>query len=373
MPESNPKNLIVGFDVGSTTVKSVVVDTTTDQIIWSDYQRHDTKQPEKCLEFLKRMEAESGIKAGETRVFLTGSGGSGIVPMIGAKFVQEVNAVSLAVEHLYPECGSVIELGGQDAKIIIFKEDPETGKKKKLPSMNDKCAGGTGAVIDKINAKLRIPSDQLCQMGYAGLKLHPVAGKCGVFAETDINSLQKQGVPPPELMASLFESIVQQNLSVLTRGNTLRPVVLLLGGPNCYIKGMRDCWKHNIPKIWEERNYPLPEGVNPEDLVRTPDNAQYFACIGAVEFGKQEDPGVGVYLGYEKLEWYITEGRALEKAKKGGAQALAKSPEELQAFKQKYTKKKFIGATFTPGQVVEGWLGIDGGSTSTKAVLVDKD
>jgi len=239
--------------------------------------------------------------------------------------------------------------------------------------MNDKCAGGTGAVIDKINAKLRIPSEQLCEMGYNGLKLHPVAGKCGVFAETDINGLQKQGVPPSELMASLFESIVQQNLSVLTRGNTLRPVVLLLGGPNCYIKGMRDCWKHNIPKIWEERNYPLPEGVNPEDLVRTPDNAQYFACIGAVEYGKQEDPGVGVYLGYDKLEWYTTEGRAAEKAKKGGGQALAKDETELGAFKTKYTKKKFEAVTFQPGDVIEGFMGIDGGSTSTKAVLVDKD
>ena len=79
--------------------------------------------------------------------------------------------------------------------------------------MNDKCAGGTGAVIDKINAKLRIPAEQLCEMGYKGLKLHPVAGKCGVFAETDINGLQKMGVPPDELMASLFEAIVMQNLS----------------------------------------------------------------------------------------------------------------------------------------------------------------
>src|SRR5579862_5846282 len=329
MPESNPKNLIVGFDVGSTTVKSVVVDATTDQIIWSDYQRHDTKQPEKCLEFLKRMEADAGIKAGESRVFVTGSGGGPVGAHIGAKFVQEVNAVSLAVEKLYPECGSVVELGGQDAKIIIFKEDPETGRKKKIPSMNDKCAGGTGAVIDKINAKVRIPAEQLCQMGYVGEKLHPVAGKCGVFAETDINGLQKMGVPPDELMASLFEAIIQQNLAVLTRGNTLRPTVLLLGGPNCYIKGMRDCWKHNIPKIWEERNYPLPEGVNPEDLIRTPDNAQYFACIGAIEFGKQEDPGIGVYQGYEKLEWYITEGRAIEKAKKGGGQGLAKDEDDL--------------------------------------------
>ena len=169
----SPKDLMVGLDVGSTTVKSVVVDLNTQNIVWSDYQRHDTKQPEKCLEFLKRMEADTGIKAGETRVFLTGSGGGGIAGQIGAKFVQEVNAVSLAVEHLYPDCGSVVELGGQDAKIIIFKEDPETGRKKKIPSMNDKCAGGTGAVIDKINAKLRIPADELCKMGYYGSETPP--------------------------------------------------------------------------------------------------------------------------------------------------------------------------------------------------------
>ena len=90
-------------------------------------------------------------------MFMTGSGGGGIAEQIGAKFVQEVTAVSLAVEKLHPEVYSVIELGGQDAKIIVFKDDDETGRKKKIPSMNDKCAGGTGAVIDKINAKLKIP------------------------------------------------------------------------------------------------------------------------------------------------------------------------------------------------------------------------
>jgi len=363
---------MVGLDVGSTTVKSVVVDTTTDQIIWSDYQRHDTKQPEKCLDFLKRMEAEAGIKAGESRVFLTGSGGSGIVPMIGAKFVQEVNAVSLAVEHLYPECGSVIELGGQDAKIIIFKEDPETGRKKKIPSMNDKCAGGTGAVIDKINAKLRIPAEQLCQMGYVGQKLHPVAGKCGVFAETDINGLQKSGVPPSELMASLFEAIIQQNLAVLTRGNTLRPVVLLLGGPNTYIKGMQDCWKHNIPKVWEERNFPLPEGVDPESLIRVPDNAQYFAALGCVRFGLDEDAEVGIYKGYEKLDWYINVGRLEEKQKKGGS-GLYKTEDELVEFKDRFKSHRFAPRKFQPGEHVQAFMGIDGGSTSTKAVLLSQD
>ncbi len=372
MDQANPKNLIVGLDVGSTTVKSVVVDTSTDQIIWSDYQRHDTKQPEKCLEFLKRMEAEAGIKAGETRMFVTGSGGGPVGQHIGAKFVQEVNAVSLAVERLYPECGSVIELGGQDAKIIIFKEDPETGRKKKIPSMNDKCAGGTGAVVDKINAKLRIPAEELCNMGYVGLKLHPVAGKCGVFAETDVNGLQKSGVPPNELMASLFEAIIQQNLSVLTRGNTLRPTVLLLGGPNTYIKGMQDCWKFNIPKVWEERNFPLPPDKDPKDLIEVPKNAQYFAALGCVRFALDEDAHIGVYTGCEKLEWYINVGRTEEKKKKGGS-GLYKSEDELAAFKDRYKPKKFAPRRFQPGEQVRAFMGIDGGSTSTKAVLVSED
>jgi predicted CoA-substrate-specific enzyme activase len=368
------RNFAIGFDIGSTTVKAVVVDAATDEVLWSDYQRHDTKQPEKSLEFLHRIEAEvPGFDASRTRIFVTGSGGSNIGKMLGAKFVQEVNAVSLSVEKLYPNCNSVVELGGQDAKIIIFKADEETGRKKKIPSMNDKCAGGTGAVIDKINAKLRIPSEELCNMGYKGIKLHPVAGKCGVFAETDINGLQKSGVPADELMASLFEAIVMQNLSVLTRGNTLRPEVLLLGGPNTYIKGMQDCWRSNIPKIWAERGTPLPEGVDPEELIKIPSNGQYFAALGAIEFGKDEADEVGRYKGYEKLAWYIDYGRDEEKKKKGGAAGLAKNAEELDAFKDKYRHKKFIPTQFQPGEVVEGFIGIDGGSTSTKAVLISKD
>ena len=214
--------------------------------------------------------------------------------------MQEVNAVSLAVERLYPECGSVIELGGQDAKIIIFKKDPETGRKKKIPSMNDKCAGGTGAVIDKINAKLRIPTEQLCEMGYKGVKLHPVAGKCGVFAETDINGLQKMGVPPDELMASLFEAIVMQNLSVLTRGNTLLPVVLLLGGPNCTSKACGIAGRTTSRRSGRSAILRCPKALPPEDLIQTPDNAQYFAAIGSVEFGKTEDEGIGQYIGLGK-------------------------------------------------------------------------
>ena len=367
------QELMVGLDVGSTTVKAVVMDPENDEILWKDYERHQTKQPEKVFEFLKRIEeAFPTLPKDKFRVFITGSGGTAVRQYIGAKFVQEVNAVSLAVEHLYPDAGSVIELGGQDAKIIIWFSDPKTGVKRKVPSMNDKCAGGTGAVIDKINAKLMLSGEQLQGLPYYDVKLHPVAGKCGVFAETDINGLQKNGVPPNELMASLFEAIIQQNLSVLTRGNTLRPTVLLLGGPNTFIPAMRDCWKHNIPKIWEERNTPLPEGVPPEDLIVVPDNAQYYAAIGSVLYGKSEDPDIGVYTGTETLEAFIEVGRTQMREASGDI-GLARTPEELEEFKKLFAKVPWEPAKFSPGQEVEAFMGIDGGSTSTKAVLMDKE
>src|SRR5712691_2298011 len=342
---------MVGLDVGSTTVKAVVVNAATDEILWQDYQRHETKQPEKTLEFLKRMEKDAGISRHNTRMFLTGSGGGGIAEQIGAKFVQEVTAVSLAVEKLHPEVYSVVELGGQDAKIIVFKDDDESGRKKKIPSMNDKCAGGTGAVIDKINAKLKIPVEELAEQGYHGVKLHRVAGKCGVFAETDINSLQKVGTPPDQLMASLFDAIVLQNLSVLTRGHTLRPHVLLLGGPNSFIRGMREAWQANIPRMWEERKVEIPAGAKPEDLIKVPGNAQYFAALGAVEFGKDEDDDVGRYQGTADLVHYIDFGRQAEKATAGG-KALVESPDELAAFKVSYRRKKFTPAPFQKGSTV---------------------
>src|SRR6202522_2399400 len=339
-PADHHTKFLVGLDVGSTTVKATVVDAATDQILWQDYQRHETKQPEKTLEFLRRMETEVSINEHNTRMFMTGSGGGGIAEQIGAKFVQEVTAVSLAVEKMHPEVYSVIELGGQDAKIIVFKDDEETGHKKKIPSMNDKCAGGTGAVIDKINAKLKIPVAELAVQGYHGIKLHKVAGKCGVFAETDINGLQKTGTPPSELMASLFEAIVLQNLSVLTRGHTLRPHVLLLGGPNSFIRGMREAWQANIPRMWQERKVTIPEGSKPEDLIKVPENAQYFAALSAIEFGRSEDDCVGCYQGCENLIHYIDYGRQEEKGKEG-AKGLTTNDKELDNFKVEYRRKKF--------------------------------
>jgi len=130
----------------------------------------------------------------------------------------------------------------------------------------------------------------------------------------------------------------------------------------------------NIPKIWEERNTPLPHGVAPEDLIKTPDNAQYFAAIGSVEFGKTEEDHIGQDLGYEKLEWYVNIGREEEKAKRGGG------GRDWPRTKQTSTRSRRIPpprnsrrVPFAQGEVVEGFVGLDGGSTSTKAVLLSKD
>jgi len=360
---------VIGVDIGSTTVKAVVVESRKDHIVWRDYKRHDTRQPEVLLDFLCRMEKEAHVSPKNARILITGSGGNVLASLIGAKFVQEVNAVAVAVERLHPEINSVIELGGQDAKIIIFRDDTNSGHKRKIPTMNDKCAGGTGAVLDKIASKLHISPAQLAEQPYFGIRLHQVAGKCGVFAETDINSLQKQGVPTDELMASLFDAIVLQNLTVLTRGHTLYPEVLLLGGPNVLIRGMREAWQHNLGLLWKGRRIGLPKGAETQDLVTVPENALYYAALGAVEFGRMEEEAAARYLGTQCLEHYVRDQRQAAKVRRGDP-GLISSQFELLEFKNQYSRKPFVAAKFSAGTTVRAFIGIDAGSTSTKAVLL---
>src|SRR5687767_2891957 len=288
------KPVVVGVDVGSTTVKAVVLDPDTFEILWSDYQRHLTKQPEKMLELLEAIEkAFPESPRDQWRIFMTGSGASPLCAGVGAKFVQEVNAVTLAVESLHPDVGSVIELGGQDAKIIIFQKGAN-GEKTAAPSMNDKCASGTGATIDKCMIKVGLPPEVVCGIHFDDSKLHHVAAKCGVFAETDIVNLVKSGIPSMEILCSLADAIVLQNLSVLTRGSTLKHKVLLLGGPNTYLPFLQECWRKRIPETWDERGYDWPRDRPIEETVFVPENAQYYAAFGACVYGMAEE-GAGAY------------------------------------------------------------------------------
>jgi predicted CoA-substrate-specific enzyme activase len=370
MSEAKPF-LAIGMDVGSTTVKATVVDPVTKAILWSDYQRHHTKQPEKVLELLTTILASFPDHPKDGwRIFLTGSGAAPLCESTGGKFVQEVNAVTLAVEHLHPDVLSVIELGGQDAKIIMFKQDEKSGDKTAMASMNDKCASGTGATIDKCFLKVNAPPELVTTMRFDDSKLHHVAAKCGVFAETDIVNLIKSGIPSTEVLCSLADAIVMQNLSVLTRGNTLKARVLLLGGPNTYLPFLQDCWRLRIPQIWQERGYDYPKDVPIEELVFVPENAQYYAALGAVLYGLHEPATVGWMRGTEALVEFITTGRKARLGETAGP-PLSKDEQELVDFRELYKIPRFEPAKFTPGQKVRGVIGLDGGSTSSKAVIVD--
>lgn len=370
----NKRFLAIGMDVGSTTVKATVVDPESKAILWSDYQRHHTKQPEKCLELLETILAAFPDHPQDGwRIFLTGSGSAPLAPSTGGKFVQEVNAVTLAVEHLHPDVMSVVELGGQDAKIIMFKQDESTGEKTAMASMNDKCASGTGATIDKCFLKVNAPPELVTTLRFDDSKLHHVAAKCGVFAETDIVNLIKSGIPSTEVLCSLADAIVMQNLSVLTRGNTLKARVLLLGGPNTYLPFLQDCWRLRIPQVWQERGYDYPKDVPIDELVFVPENAQYYAALGAVLYGLHEEAHIGWLKGDLKdLREYITTGRKARLGESAGP-PLSKNEQELEEFRELYKIPKYTPEKLEAGQKIRAVIGLDGGSTSSKAVLVDYD
>lgn len=369
--QDDPAKILLGIDVGSTTVKCVAMDPDSFEILWQDYQRHETRQAEKLLEILQQIHLHfTDVGNQQIRAFITGSGSGPLKTVLGAAFVQEVNAVALAVEKLYPDVSSVVELGGQDAKIILFDTNSTTGERQITTSMNDKCASGTGATIDKCSLKVGLQHNEIGNIKFNPDALHHVAAKCGVFAETDIVNLIKSGIPSHEVMNSLADAIVMQNLSVLTRGNTLKANVLLLGGPNAYLPFLQECWRHRIPQSWAERGYHAP-GAPVDELIIVPENSEYFAAFGAVVFGMQEAVRLTPYNGIEKLEQFIEQGRK-DKLIETAGPALIKDDNDYFNFVEKYKREKFTPTLFPKAQTINAYIGIDGGSTSSKAVLIDE-
>jgi predicted CoA-substrate-specific enzyme activase len=363
---------LVGMDVGSTTVKSTVVEADGNkQVLWQDYQRHNTRQAEKVLEFLGRMEDEAGLTPGRDRVFFTGSGAGLLGPLVGAKMIQEVVAVAACVEKLHPDVRFVSEIGGEDMKTIFFTPTG-TGRSKQV-YMQSACSGGTGTFIEKTARKLQVPSESLATLPYAGMSLHKVSSKCGIFAETDANTLVKSGVPVEEIIASLFEAVVYQNLATLTKGNTPSPEVLLLGGPNLFFKGLQEAWRHHLGKLWEQRKIALPDGRDPASFINVPAEALYYACLGCVEIGAGEAPGVAVYQGRDRLRWWVEEGQQEQKAK-DGARALVAGADDLQAFVSEYDRGRAAAPACEAAAATQTVLvGCDFGSTTAKAVVLSTE
>jgi predicted CoA-substrate-specific enzyme activase len=368
---------IVGMDVGSTTVKTVIVE--SDRILWQDYQRHNTRQAEKVLEFLSRMETACDLQPGRDVIFFTGSGSGFISPLVGGKFIQEVVAVAAAVEKFHPEVSFVSEIGGEDMKTIFFT--PCGLGRSKQVYMQSACSGGTGTFIEKTARKLQISPERLAQMTYCGRTLHKISSKCGIFAEADANTLVKGGVPIEEIIASLFEAVVQQNLSTLTKGNTPAPEVLLLGGPNLFFKGLQEAWRHHLLEIWTERQVVLPD-KDPDSLIRVPSEAVYYASRGCVEIGKTEGHAA-TYQGSARLRWWIEQGQHELKAKEG-TKGLVSTDGDLRQFLEKYgDPKRGPHRSARSTEPKEDWnrpradepvlIGCDFGSTTAKAVVVSPD
>jgi len=369
--------LHLGIDIGSTTVKAVVMDE-GGGVVWKDYTRHNARQPETVRDFLDRITA--AFPGRPLNVFVTGSGGRSIAPHINGRYVQEVNAVTYAVERLHPDAGSVIELGGQDAKVIIWKKD-DCGRASTLMSMNDKCAGGTGATLDKIFGKIGLNLEEASRVSAAGKTIHHIAAKCGVFAETDVVGLVKAGVDREEIFVSLCTAIVKQNLEVLVRGNVLRDKVLLLGGPHFYLPVLTQIWRVHIPETWRIHKW-TPQERPLEENILVPADAQYFAAIGAVLFGRDSETlggmpqadGAHLFDGGERLARYIAGGRMSQLLSCGAARdGLVKSEVELEEFTRRYTVAPFVEPPVERGSTLRVYAGVDGGSTSSKLVIINED
>ncbi|MGM0443404.1 MAG: BadF/BadG/BcrA/BcrD ATPase family protein [Fibrobacterota bacterium] len=359
-------SLELGLDIGSTTVKGVVLDR-DNTILWKKYLRHNGHQAH-CLQELVREVAQLFPDRPFYRA-VTGSGARSVAGCISADFIQEVNAVTLAVETFYPETGSVVELGGQDAKVIIWRGSGR--RRSTLSFMNDKCAGGTGSTIDKILRKVGLSHAEIDDMAGMDITPHKISAKCGVFAETDVVGLLKAGVDKQEIFYSLCNAIVNQNLEVLVRGNILRDRVLLLGGPNRFIRVLQDVWRKNIKKTWELQGY-TPTVNDLERAITVPGDAEYFAALGAVLFNRGR---IGVNEP-TPLDSRAVQRKAadLEQAgPAGGLKGLVDSQEEADAFCREYTLKETLFPEDSHNDPVSVVIGMDGGSTSTKMVLLETE
>ena len=256
------------------------------------------------LEFLGRIEAECGLQPGRDRIFLTGSG-AGTARAAGRRQdgAGSRRGVGRGRESCIPDVNFVSEIGGEDMKTLFFT--PSGGGKSKQVYMQSACSGGTGTFIEKTARKLQIAPEQLARAGYTGYTLHKISSKCGIFAEADSNTLVKSGVPVDEIIASLYEAVIYQNLATLTKGNTPRPGVLLLGGPNLFFRGLQEAWRHHLGKLWAERKI----DADPADAVIVPQGGGVLRLPRLHrDRARARTARVGVYTGREQLRWWIEQG-----------------------------------------------------------------
>lgn len=332
----------VGLDVGSTTVKLVILNS-DEEIVYSTYRRHYSNIKETIINLIK--EAYSNFNKANITISVTGSGGMYIGKCLGIIFVQEVVAAAKAIEKFIPSTDVAIELGGEDAKITYFYESIEQ-------RMNGTCAGGTGAFIDQMASLLKTDALGLNDLAKNHKVIYPIASRCGVFAKTDIQPLLNEGASKEDLAASIFQAVVNQTISGLACGQPIRGKVAFLGGPLYFLSQLRERFIKTLKLS--------------EDEVIFPENSQLFVAIGAALFSKSEKV-VSFEELYNKLskldEKTVHEVKRLE--------PLFKNSNELEKFKDRHSECR-VKRNSLENYKGNCFLGIDAGSTTTKAVLIDE-
>ena len=334
--------LSLGIDIGSTTAKAVLVE--DGRILYEKYQRHFSQVRQKTLELLEEAAAVAGDRPFTAAI--SGSAGLGLAESAGVPFVQEVFATGEVVRALEPDASAVVELGGEDAKIIFFDGGIDE-------RMNGSCAGGTGAFIDQMATLLGVTADELDQLSLESTRLYPIASRCGVFAKTDIQPLLNQGAKHADVAASIYQAVVNQTIAGLAQGRRITGKVLFLGGPLYYCKGLRRRFQETL-------------GLTDGQAV-FPDYGRFAVAMGASLYARS----AGEEYTMDRLREKIAHSSAVRDAA-NLLPPLFAGEADYAAFRARHA-----AATVAEGDLAsyEGsaWLGVDCGSTTTKAVLLGED
>ena len=337
------KELRVGIDVGSTTVKMIVLDN-NDNVLYKEYRRHfsDTKKTinDLFLEILDKFPKEEFILS------MTGSGAITLAKYLSVPFVQEVIACRNAIKEYATGVDVAIELGGEDAKIIYFDQTIEQ-------RMNASCAGGTGAFLDQMAVLLNTTTEGLNTLAKSGKNIYPIASRCGVFAKTDIQPLLNEGVSKEDIALSIMQAVVNQTISGLACGRPIKGNVMFLGGPLNYL----DMLKERFIKTLDLK----------DEEVITPEDARLFVCLGTCLKVNNKK----IYNKKEILE-LLDKLKDFKEDESTSLEVLFKDEKDYENFKKRHNKNK-VNRKDLKTYSGDIFIGIDAGSTTAKVVAIDSE
>ncbi len=352
----------LGIDVGSTTVKIVILDENTKEVLYSKYVRHNARQQETVLSLLK--ETAEKFPDEEFLVAVCGSGGRPVAEKLNVHYIQEVVANSAAVRELYPNVRTAIELGGQDAKVVFFYYDEEKGKLQTSDMrMNGCCAGGTGAFIDEIATLLNVKTEDFENLAKKGTTVYDISGRCGVFAKTDIQPLLISGAKREDIALSTFHAIAKQTIGGLAQGLPLKAPIIFEGGPLTFNK--------TLVRVFAKRLR-----LTKEDIV-IPDHPETIVATGtaiAIDQLFPKDADEGKTLRLEELVKRLQQNQGVSVKTEDVQKPFFASEKEKEQFTKRHDAEiKSVCPPVCKDNHLRVYLGIDSGSTTSKFVLVDEE